>query len=176
MILGYESLRAKINQACGEKCKNVILATYSNHLFLLIFFVFFYTHYTFIMMMKYAMLFGILYVLVMLYIVFILLTNRVGIGINEDRLVYVKFSGFGFKSKKVYCIDFDKIKYLYVKKILFNTNVKMSFIDWTGKLVKVNFRYTKTVLGISGNDQQNNGKVIVDKLIELQKVLDSGDF
>lgn len=176
MILGYESLKAKINQASGLNCKNVVLAIYTNHLFLLIFFVYFYTHYTFIMMMKYAMLFGTLYVLVMLYIVFILVTNRVGIGINEDRLVYVKFSRFGFKSKQVYCVRFDKIKYLDVKKFLFNTNVKMSFIDGNGKLVKVNFRYTKNVLGISGNDQKKSGQIISDKLIELQKVLDRGDF
>lgn len=177
MILGYESLKAKVSKASGEKCKNVILATYSKSLVLLMFFVFFYTQYTMIMMgSQYAKFFLIMYILVMLYLIFILSTNRVGIGINEERLVYVRFSRIGYKAKKVYCIDFDNIKYLNVRKYLGNTSIKISFIDGSGHLVKTNFRYTGVVLGLPASEQKKNGKLVYDKLVELQKVLDRGDF
>ena len=52
----------------------------------------------------------------------------------------------------------------------------MSFIDGNGHLVKVNFRYTNKVFGLSSSEQKNNGKAIIDKLTELQKILDRGDF
>ena len=177
MILGYESLKAKVNNSSGEKCKNVILATYCKSILLLLFFVFFYTQYTIIMFAsQYAKFFLLMYILVMVYLVFVLVTNRVGIGINDEKLVYVRFSRIGFKTKKVYCIDFNNIKYLDVKKMFGSTSVKMSFIDGSGRLVKTNFRYTSVVFGISNNEQKKNGKIICDKLIELQKVLDRGDF
>lgn len=177
MILGYESLRSKINKASGENCKNVILATYSKHFILLLLFVCFFTQFSFMMLLSsYRVFFLTMYVVIMLLILFVLITNRVGIGINDSRLVYVKFSRIGFRSKKVYAMDLDKIKYLDVKKFLGNTSVKMSFIDGAGKLRRINFRYTKMVFGISSSDQCKSGDIIRNKLIEIQKVLDRGDF
>ena len=52
--------------------------------------------------------------------------------------------------------------------------LKISFISDVGKLEKQKYSFATFILG--NQEQQDNAKNLTTKLIELQKVIDKGDF
>ena len=178
MIIGFDAFVNKVIKATGEKCKSVVYATYGGKVFLILIMFMFYTSFSFNMVMysKYRWIYLILYIIFAMFVFFMLATRRVGVGMNDTRFVYVKFNHINYKPREVYDIMFENIKYLDVRRVFGLTNVKMSFIDGTGRLKRINFKYSPFVLGISSSSQKDSGNKIYDKLIELQKVLDRGDF
>lgn len=175
MIFSFESLKNKIQNESKEIISNVVLAkSYGNNCLLIFLYLFINYYLLFIpvisMYVYYAEFFV---VLVIFYIIFS--SKKVGIGLSKNSLIYVKF-GLSYKTKKVYNVPLDSIKYLDVKKVLNLTLVNMSFIDSDGHFVKLKFYYTGIVIGLSTTLQKKNGLLISKKLKEIQKVLDKGDF
>ena len=96
--------------------------------------------------------------------------------LSENRLIYVKFGHIGFKEKEVFEIPFSNIKSLTVKRILNYRLVKVSFISNKGKLEIKKFYFSTFMLGKKSKGYNESSKQIYDKLVEVQKVLDRGDF
>ena len=178
MIIGFDAFINKVIKESGEKCKHVVYATYSDKIVLIFFLFMFYTSYSFNMITysSYPIVFLVLYVLVTIFVVFMLTSRKIGFGMTDRRFIYVKFKHIGFKSRQVYDIVFDNIKRVDLRKFLGVTYVKLSFIDETGRLKKIKFRYSQRVLGLDKIQQKNNGMEIYNKLREIEKVLDRGDF
>ena len=178
MIIGFDAFVNKVIKESGERCKHVVYATYSGKIFTILILYMFYSSFSFNMILfsSHRAFFLFSYIIVSLFIFFMLATRRVGFGMNDTRFVYVKFKHINYKAREAYDIMFENIKYLDVKRILGITSVKMSFIDGTGRLKRIKFKYSPFVLGISSSSQKQSGDKIYDKLIELQKVLDRGDF
>ena len=178
MIIGFDAFVNKVLKESGERCKEVVYATYGGKILIIFLLYMFYTSFSFNMVLfsQYRMFFLVLYILVSFFIFFMLATRRVGFGMNDSRFVYVKFKHINYKAREAYDIMFENIKYLDVKRFLGVTSVKMSFIDGTGRLKRLNFKYLPFVLGLSKDTQKKSGQKIYEKLIELQKVLDRGDF
>lgn len=178
MLIGFDSFVNKVIKAGGEKCKSVVYATYSDKLLLIIFLYTFYTSYSLNMVMYsgYPLLFLVIYILVTVFLFFLLFTRKAGFGMTDTRFVYVKFKHIGYKEREVYEILFKNVKRIDLRKIFGLTFVKMSFIDGTGRLKKIKFRYASVVLGMDHFKQKTNGKEIYEKLLELEKVLNRGDF
>ena len=105
---------------------------------------------------------------------FIAFCRSVGIGINDDTLMFIRLKTFKFEAKKVFEIPFDKIRSITVKKGLLNTSLKISFISNEGKLEKQKYVFSTFILG--NNEQQDNARKLTTKLMEIQKVIDKGDF
>jgi hypothetical protein len=55
-----------------------------------------------------------------------------------------------------------------------NTRLRISFISDEGKLEKQKYIFSTFILG--NNEQQDNARKLTEKLIEVQKVIDKGDF
>jgi hypothetical protein len=178
MLIGFDAFVNKVIKTSGEKCKSVVRGTYDDHIIKIAILYAFYTSFSFNMVIfsSYKVLFLVLYVLITIFVLFMISTRKIGFGMTDSRLVYVKFNHIGYKDREVYEILFDKIKYLDVKRIFGMTYVKMSFIDETGKFKKLKFRYAPIVIGMSVDEQKTHGLRIWKKLEELQKVLDRGDF
>ena len=117
---------------------------------------------------------------IMLSIIFITIlfisTRRAGVGIGFKFLFYGKYSNLLFRELSVEEIPFNKIQYLDVKKIGPFISVKMSFINKEGKLKQGSFSYLTFSAGRYKKRYNAAAMLIYDRLKELQKVLDKGDF
>lgn len=112
----------------------------------------------------------------LIFLIFYLTTRFVGIGITENRFVYIKVSRFFYKAKVIDDIPIEKIKNITVKKIGWIIYVKMTFINDIGKLKKVWFSFHTRVFGVGSFDYKMDSKKIYDRLKQIEKVLDKGDF
>ena len=66
MIIGFDAFVNKVLKATGERCKEVVYATYSGKVLIIFFMYMFYTSFSFNMILfsKYRMVFLVLYILV----------------------------------------------------------------------------------------------------------------
>ncbi len=114
---------------------------------------------------------------ILLVMLYLYLVNRKGLfGVTNNNFILIKLKMFWFKEKEVYEIPIEKIRYLDVKNIFGLVFVKMFFISDIGKFEKVKLICSKIVLGLDRKEYKKNYKVVVDKLLEVQKVMDKGDF
>lgn len=178
MKISYEGFCNKVNKFSGEKCKNVVLAKYHDNVLIISLFVTFFTYYSLYMVIfsGYKWFFLVLCIPIVIWVLFMLLSRKIGFGMAEDKFVYVKFNHLGYKEKEFFNIHFENIKYLDVKKRFGAVSFKMSLIDHTGKFRKINVSFASMVLGFNVVEQKYNGIEIYNKLMEIQKVLDRGDF
>lgn len=109
-------------------------------------------------------------------IIFYISSRRAMFGVTENRFVYAKLKRIMLKEKEVDEILIDKIKYLDVKKILGIYFVKLYYFNDIGKFKKRKFMFMPYVIGFNYYEYKKNYKIVVDKLLSIQKVLDKGDF
>lgn len=175
MIFSFESLKNKVKKESKELITEVVLAKKYGNNCLIVFFYLLINYYLLFFPVLHMYIYYILFTIVLIIFYLIFKSHNVGIGLSKKSLVYVKF-GISYKTKKVYNVPLDSIKYLDVKKILSITLVNMSYIDRDGNFIKLRFFYNSIVIGLSTTEQKKNGLLIAKKLKEIQKVLDKGDF
>ena len=125
-----------------------------------------YSNYVGFIVMVFIIAFGVFYI-----------TSRIGgLGMSYKNLVYVRYSNLLYREKKVEEILNDKIQYLDVKNHLLSTSVDLKYIDSTGKANEINFSIPKFIIDKNRKRFKNNRKNICERLTNLQKVLDKGDF
>ena len=158
-----------------EKVEHAIFGQYTNHTWLafLCFLTIYYFSLSFIRIIGLKIWMIIFVIIFLLYFIY-LVTRNVGLGITKNRFIYVVLRHFGYKEKKVFEIPYDKIKYIDVKKVFFNIFVKVSFISEVGKLEKIKFNFRTSLVG--SENFRNDSKAIYNKLVEVQKIVDKGDF
>ncbi len=178
-MFGYENFKAKMQRNSEEKVQNVLYASWYGN-----------TIYVFLIMVIFINFIGILmgrmgvdrvlFVCVYFFIVFAagvyVGTRKAGLALSESRVTYVRFRHFGFREKEVFEIPYEKIKSLTVVKFLNVRLVKMSFISNTGRFERVKFLFSSFLVGPGSGDFKRDGEKIYNRLRELQKVIDRGDF
>ena len=112
--------------------------------------------------------------LVILY--FYCASRRAAFGVTKNNFIYIKLKRLLFKEKEVDEIPINKIRYLEVKKIFNLVIVKLYFISDIGKFKKVRFTISSFVLGFDYKEYKKNYQKVYEKLLNVQKVLDKGDF
>lgn len=173
MIFGYESLLMKFRENSEEKVKSAVIGTwYGNTLMVLgitLFIILFMS-----CIISNMMVFNVLYLIFFISIYIYISTRRASLGITKNNFVYIRFSHLFYKPKEVYEIQFDNIKDIKLKRFFCITNVVMTFISNDKKFRRVKFKFSSFVFGML--EQKKTSKEIYDKLKELQKVIDRGDF
>lgn len=174
MIFSFESFCNKVKNCTNNILSSIVFGNwYGNTLILIV--VFFILNYFMSIMIPNFIVYIICYCLLLILFLFLVINRKIGFGMGKNGFVYVIFSCF-YKPKKVYEIPFDNIKYLVVRKNFSVTLVNMSFIDKDGRLKKIKFRFNTMVFGLSTHEHKKNSLNIYNKLIELQKQIDRGDF
>ena len=115
----------------------------------------------------------------MVYVVaecFIMGNRKVGLAVNDKMMFLEYFTKFGYKAKELYDIPYDKIKYISVYKFLGVVYIKVSFVSYQKRFEQLKIMYSLNVLGLLKSKQKENGMAIYEKLVEVQKVIDRGDF
>lgn len=115
--------------------------------------------------------------LLVIYIgIFYIFSKRAAFGISYRNIIYAKFSNLLFRDLGHEEADLERIQYLDVRKGLLAYSFKMSYINEDGKLRYITFSCPKFLADKSNKRYRYNLKNLYERLVELQKVLDKGDF
>ena len=174
-MLAYVKLKKLFRENDSSKYVHIAIASIRENLLYLIIIYLVLFDGTVMISIKYNQIIGNLVMFIMtLVISFIAFCRSAGIGINDDNLMIIRLKIFSFKANRVFQIPFDKIRSITVRKGILNTKLKISFISDVGKLEKQKYTFSTFILG--NQEQQDNAKKLTTMLIELQKVIDKGDF
>jgi len=108
--------------------------------------------------------------------IFYIFSKRSGFGISYKSIIYCKFSNLLFRDLGHEEYKLEDIKYLDVRKGLLSYSFKMSCVSPEGKLRRISFSCPKFLADKSNKRYQENLKNLYERLTDLQKVLDKGDF
>ncbi len=177
MIFGLESLLGILKRNSVEKIDGGIYAKWYGNTILAIFIALILNDILLVILIKTVPVLILISPFVVFFGLFLYLVTRRSIfGVTKNNFVYIKLRGFLLKEKEVYEIPIKNIRYLDVKSIFYLRFVKLYFISDIGKFKKVKFNYASFMLGFDKKEYQKNFKVVNDRLLEVQKVLDKGDF
>jgi len=123
-----------------------------------------------------TVLYVILYTLLIISLILYVWSKASSISLTEHRFIIVKYGLFGRKIRKYYDVPFDKIRNISVSKFLGLNFIRLSFISEVGKLEKIKIYYNNHYWGLCSEDVKEAKKKVTNKLKEMQKVLDRGDF
>ncbi len=171
MIFSFSSFCNRVKKNSERKVKYVVYGSYYGYTWIA-----FLLSCFFLDFVLYSHYFLFFFFLIFFLLLFFISTRRMGFGMGEEHFLFVRFGHFRFKEKEIYEILFDNIKYLQFVSFFGFHFVKMSFLDNTGRFKKIHLFYHSIVIGLSVTEQKRNGLKITEKLLELQKILDRGDF
>jgi hypothetical protein len=117
--------------------------------------------------------------MVLIFIIFVVvpvvvLTRKASIGIGEDELMILHLKAFKVEVKKSFSIPVDKIRSITVRKIFSSVSLKISFISEEGKLEQKKYGFSTFIIGSA--ERREFAEKVYKKLVEIQKVIDKGDF
>lgn len=171
----YQKIIKVLKELSEEKVNHILYGMWTkNTLLYIAIFLLLYELSTVVLFAFGRLVWFILVMIMFVILMFFLLSRKVGIGITENRFIYVIFKRIGYKEKRIYEIPYDKIRYIDVKKRLGSVIVKMSFISDVGKLERIKFNF-KTIM-IGSENFNKSSKEIYEKLLNVQKIVDKGDF
>ncbi len=177
MFFSFEMFKNKMQRFSEEKIKSVVYANwYGNTILLIVIYLFIFDFLKYFIARLNLGLYYFLYIISLIIFVLYLYTRKAGFALTENRLVYVKFKHIGYKEKEVYEVMLDNIRYITVRKLFYIRIVKLSFISETGRLVKVRALFSSNVLVPGAAEFKKNSRDFYNALIEIQKVIDKGDF
>lgn len=171
MIFSFESFCNKIKRMSENKVKYAVYGSYYGDTWIILL-----VSFAFLELSMYTRYFIFFFFIVLFLVILFISSRKMGFGMGEKHFIYVPFYRFRFREKEVYEFSFQQIKYLNVKHFFSCCFVTISFLDIRGKFKKVHFFYNSFVLGLSIREQKENAKQISKKLLELQTILDRGDF
>lgn len=171
----YQEITKLVKKFSEEKVEHAIFGEWTKYTWLVVLIFLFVYDLSIVLFGRFGLQKWLFIVLIIFFIfVAYLNTRKVGIGITKNRMVYVRVSHLGYKEKKVFEIPYDKIRYIDVRKFFSLVFVKMTFISDLGRLEKIKFNFHTFMIG--SEDFRKNSKAIYTKLVEVQKIVDKGDF
>ncbi len=176
-MFSFQIFGNKLKQCSEEKINAYAIASWYGNTWKVILLMLFFSNF----MMYFEISFEngwilLIYIIGMFLMLFYLFSRRAGIAITENRFVFAKLKPIGNKIGRTYEIPVDKIKMITVRKFLSLKTVKMSFISDVGKLEKINFMFSSFVIGVNLDEYRKNSLKIYNRLKEVEKVVDKGDF
>lgn len=173
----YNQYCKLVNQYSEEKVKTQTICNwYGNTIFVALLAIFLNDILFFLLYRFHYYFYLAAYFLLFFFMIVYLCTRKAGVGFTAQRMLYVQFHHFGIKIKHYYEIPFEVIRSISVRKILNTYFISVSFIDSSGKLEKRKFYFAKRYIGFNSDEIIKNRLAIVHQLMEMQKVMDRGDF
>ena len=176
MLYNFEYFYNVMKKSSKDKINCAVFGMWRGRPFIELFSTFIIASFFFYALFDYHVLRYIVMYLVYGIYILIASSRKIGLSHSENGYTYVKFKSIIPKAKEVDNILTENIKYLVVKRFLGRNYVTMSYINDIGKLKKIRIVFSSFIIGFSIKAQKVNSDKILKELIELQKVLDRGDF
>ena len=159
-----------------EKLNNKIICAWYVDTWIIFLIVIFFNDFLFSLLRNYYMMYVFIYGIILIWMVVYLITRKAGLGISNNRLVFVKFKHLGVRINRFEEIPFEKIRNINIRTFMGTRIVFISYISSSGKLEKIRVYYANKYFGFDSDEVIKNRKEITNKLLDMQKVLDRGDF
>ncbi len=159
-----------------EKLNNKIICAWYGDTWIIFLIVIFFNDFLFSLLRNYYMMYVFIYGIILIWMVVYLITRKAGLGISNNRLVFVKFKHLGVRINRFEEIPFEKIRNINIRTFMGTRIVFISYISSSGKLEKIRVYYANKYIGFDSDEVIKNRKEITNKLLDMQKVLDRGDF
>ena len=176
MKYDYDRLISQLKSKSKDKITSAVYGVWNGPVVIYIFITFLIASFFFFALFDYPVWRVVTSVLCYVILVTIFLSRKMGLGLGEKSFIYFKLGLLPYKPKKIYNIPFKRIRYVSVRRFFSSTNVKMTFISESGKMEKLKFSFNSFIFGRDFKEQKFTSGIIRDKLIELQKEFDRGDF
>lgn len=176
MFFSFDSFVLKLRKYSQNKIKEVVCGTwFGNTILVIVLSILIY--YMGCMIFRLNRILSIAFYIFLLFILVIyILSRKIGFGLGDKGFCYGKAKIFKGDFYKFSDIPFERIKYVDVKKFFSFTFVKMSFISDDLKIEKILFCFNTYVFGFNLNEHKKNAIIIRNKLEEIQKIVDKGDY
>ena len=175
IMFNYESLVNKMRKISNSKSDEVVYCNNNTGNLKMAGIVIAITYLASLLLKNRAM-FIFIFICLIIFIYVYVAVKKGSILLDDDKVWIVLFKPFGIAEKNVYELDQKRIRFFDVKNGLLFRRVKVSFISDDGRLVKLNLQFAKVMYSPgSGNYKEISNKVY-NKLTQIQKVIDKGDF
>jgi hypothetical protein len=177
MFYTYEGIKNELRKNSESKIEYCIYGTYLGYTIYVIFMVIFLTS-----LLAYGTkivpfwLYMTIYWTTILIGAFNMITRRLSLGMGTNTFTIIKYTRLLRHVGTIYEMKFSDIKQIEYKRFLNINIVELLFEDNTKKIKRIKIMYSTKRWGIGFSEQKESAKTISKKLIELQKVLDKGDY
>ncbi len=176
-MFNYDNLKNIIKKNTNEKIKNVIYTSwYGNTIKFIILIIFIVEILLFTISHFSLILYLILYVAILIFSIVYITTRKAGLALTENNLVCVIFYHLKNSPKETYEISKKELKNISVHKILYLYFVSLSFIDKTGRLKTKKLYFSTFMPGSHSKEYKENCLQIYQELLEIEHIMEKGDF
>ncbi len=176
-MLMYQKLKSMLKKIGSEKISNVVMGSYSgNTLYYIGAIVLCLIITTNLSRIFYPFVMYIIFLISVFIICSLMLSRRMALGISENKILIVILGHVKLKDKDIYEFLTDRIRYITVNKILGTVRIKISFISDEGRLKKIKLSYNTWGLFVGATEYKEDALKIYNRLKEIEKIVDKGDF
>ena len=173
-MITYKKVLKQLKDNSESTFKNGIYGTYTGHTLLTVFLVILISSFVVSKTPIPNINFFVIYWLTIIIGLINILTRKCSFGMTSTGFIFIRYSHLGHRIEEIIDFKNSKIKYLDYKR-LFNINyVVIIYENNRKKESKLKLLYLTKRFGFK--DHKNHANAISKKLIELQKVLDKGDY
>lgn len=176
MLFSYESLKYKMQELTKNKVKYCLVGTYRDNIikYLILALIIYEIGCNYIKPPIEIFLIGYS-VITAIYCVWVS-TRKMSLAITDKGYLYQKFTHFGYKPKEAFEFKKEDITYIDYHKILFINYLRISVFDKYNRFHQLKLYYGNGKSSGAFRKMKDDIKVITNEFIEMQKVLDRGDF
>ena len=175
VMFNYESLVGKMQRITESKSEEVVYCNNITNNWKALGIVLVILYFLFLLVPD-RMIVIFIYMLLLIFIFLFIALRRGSILLDEDKIFIVLFKPFGLVESKVYVLPLSRVRYLDVKGNILFRKVKISFISDEGRLTKLHLRFASILYSPGSKDYKPVSNSVFNKLKEIQRVIDKGDF
>lgn len=177
MFYTFEGIKNELKKNSENKIEYAVYGTYTGYTIYMMFIT------VFVSSILYngphiipGWLFYIIYWLTIIIGSINIITRKCSLGMSNKSFTIIKYTRLLRRINTIDEINFDKIKLIEYKKLLGINKVELVFENNRKKIKRIKIIYNTKRFGIGFKEHKKNAIAISNKLIELQKVLDKGDY
>ena len=177
MFYTFEGIKNELRKNSESKIEYCIYGTYTGYTLYLVFLIIFLTSiiYYGTKIIPFWLFFGIYWVTI-IYGIINIITRKCSLGMSNNSFTLIKYTRLLRKINTINEFNFDKIKMIEYKRLLNINKAEIIFEDNRKKLQRIKIVYSTKRWGIGFSEHKKHAEAISKKLIEMQKVLDKGDY
>ncbi len=174
-MFNYESLINKMQKISKTKSEDIVYCNNETNnwktlgiILVVLYFLF--------LLCRNKMLVIFIYIILFIFMFLFIALRKASILLTEDKVFIVLFKPLGLVEDKIYELPLSRIRFLDVKSNFLFRKLKISFISDEGRLTKLKLRFASVLYSPGSKDYKPISKRVLTRLIEIQKIIDRGDF
>ena len=176
MLFSYNRMFNDLKNNSELQIKNAVYGRYGGHTFIIMMIVIIASYYTINFLKLPNWLFFFIYWLTIIGGISEIISRKSSLGMTSDSFIIIKYFRLGHNIHTIEEIKMSNIKSIDYRKIFKSNIVTIIYENNRGKIKNIKLYYNDKRYGLGFDVHKKHASEISKKLIELQKVLDKGDY